>query len=117
MWHMFGRQRHGLAGFWISAHTRGAVVQGKTPKATYLDALAVGQGVGHVLQHRLDREFHIAVSQLGLPSRQYFYQFRLGHDVDFSYFIAATILPHDRGYTYPIFTKKPGFIPWLAGFR
>src|SRR5690606_37970567 len=53
--------------------------QRKAAKPTDLDALARGQGLGHCIEHGLDRVNGVAGGQLGIAGRQCGDQLRLGH--------------------------------------
>ena len=72
-------QGHGIAGLRIAAEARRAEMQGETAETADLDALALGQGIAHHFQQRLDRQVDVVGLQVGLAAGEHLDQFGLGH--------------------------------------
>ena len=72
VWHIFAGQRHGITGLRVAADPWGTKMQRKTPKATNFDPLATRQRFTHLLQHGLDRLFHVLIGNIAAFARENF---------------------------------------------
>ncbi len=64
MRHVFGRQRHRIAGLWIAADSGWTVMQRKAPETSYLNPFTAGQCLTHLFQHAFYGQFDILVGQM-----------------------------------------------------
>ncbi|KAG1248844.1 hypothetical protein G6F65_019399 [Rhizopus arrhizus] len=79
--HLFARHQHLFAGFRIATDSGRPLRQREAAKTADLDALTRGQGLGHCIQHGLDRVIGVAGGQLRIAGRQGGDQLRLGHEL------------------------------------
>ncbi|MFM1908286.1 MAG: hypothetical protein RLZZ591_1963 [Pseudomonadota bacterium] len=64
---------------WISAHTRGAVTDRKTPEATNLDAMACYKCLTHGVQNRPHSNLSIPMGELTEAVGKFFNKIGAGH--------------------------------------
>lgn len=79
MWHVFFRYWHRLASLRITAYAGGPMMQRQAAKSPYFNTVAAGQGLCHMFKQTVYGKLDIAMGQLWLFGREYFYQLRLRH--------------------------------------
>jgi hypothetical protein len=79
MRHMLGRHFHLLAGFGISPHPGGAVIQAETAKSAYLDAPARRQGLDHGVEYGFHGQLGVRTLKLRVPDGKPCDEFGFGH--------------------------------------
>jgi hypothetical protein len=75
MRHVLAGQSDRFASLWISSDTGWTVMEGETPKATYFDALTLGQRIAHQVKQMLHGQLNILGWQVFLLPGNGFYQF------------------------------------------